>query len=233
MHYIKDIFEKKVTPHSHDKFVRYSKGDFIGPLLKIKVSKTEVKLSTSFHFIDELLILLSEVLNDNMVHVKGSLIWNQDLSPDMAKLGIKYSKVTKSRGIFKYQLENDVPFKQFVETMNNYNVLVSLKTDEVSLTTKSSFPKPNKEFTADFCKAVFPLKMLDRILEEFAFDVKDKKKVKDVNISHRIKVEDIILPSDAPDFETARREAKRVGKLDRVISVNGGEEVHSTINFNI
>lgn len=221
MHYIKDIVENNVTEHAHNKFLRYSKGNFVGPLMKIKFGKSDVKVYGSFHFVDELLILVAEYLGSKVVHVKGSLVWNSDLTPELAKLGIMYSKVTKSRGIFKYVLENDVNIKDFVEYMGKYNVLVSIK-DDVSLVTKSSFPKPNKEFTNDFCKAVFPASFAKRILEEFAFETKELPK--EVVIEHRILIDDIELP-DVESFEEARRLAKRKGTLIRKVIVDGTETV--------
>lgn len=39
MHYIKDVFKKQETEHAHNKFIRYSKGNFVGPIINIKVSK--------------------------------------------------------------------------------------------------------------------------------------------------------------------------------------------------
>lgn len=232
MHYVKDIFQDKVTEHAHNKFVRYSKGDFVGPLITVKKTKANIKIAASFHFVDELLILISKTLKNQTVHIKGTLVWNEDLSEKLSKLGIKYSKVTKSRGIFKYVLENDVNITDFVDAMNDYHLLVTIKHEEVSLTTKSSFPKPNKEFTGDFCKATFPVSMEKTILEEFAFDVKEPK-LKQVQIKHRILVDDIVLPEDTSDFEVARREAKRVGEIERSVSVNGGDPVITKKKFNV
>lgn len=226
MHFIKDLFEKNLTDHLHNKFIRYSKGNFVGPLLKIKITKNDVKIYASFHYTDELLILVANILGNNPTHIKGSLVWNQDLSQDLAKLGIMYSKVSKMRGIFKYELENDVPLKDFVETMGNYHVLVNVKTDTLSYVTKSSFPKPNKEFGADFCKVTFPLTMVSEVLKEFAFDA--PKDLKQIEISHEIEIKDIELPSDVSDFDRARREAKRVGTIKRKIIVDGNETESSS-----
>jgi len=234
MHYVKDLFEGTASEHAHNKFTRYSKGDFQGPLLKLRVSKTEVKISASFHFVDELLTLVAKALGPQAnVHINGSLVWNQDLTQEFAKLGIMYSKVSKSRGIFKYQLDNEVNIKDFVDTMNNFNLLVQIKTEQgVSLTTKNSFPKPNKEFSNTFCKAVFPAKMLDYIVKEFAFDIKEPK-LKGFDVKHRIIIDDIDLPDNVEDFDAARRLAKRIGSIERTLVVNGGEEVKSSCKINI
>lgn len=231
MHYIKDIFENKVTQHAHQKFIRYSKGNFVGPLLKVKFSKTNVKLSASFHYIDELLLMLAEVLGDRVVHINGFLVWNSDLSSDLAKVGIKYSKVTKSRGIFKYVIDNDVNIKHFIETFNDYNLLINVKVDDISFVTKSSFPKPNKEFSHDFCKITFPANYANIIIEEFAFEVKEKN-IKEFEVKHEIIITDIKIPQ-ANTFDEARRLAKRIGTLKRTIIVNGEEKKPELININV
>lgn len=232
MHYIKDVFENRQTEHAHSKFVRYSKGDFVGPLLKVKFQAKNIKIYASFHFVDELLLLLSDYFGNEVVHIKGTILWNLDLTKELSSLGIKYSKLSKSRGIFKYTLDNDVKFKDFVETMSRYNLLVNIKTDEVSLVTKTSFPKPNKEFTNDFCKATFPKELEKTFKNEFLFDVKDIE-IKEANIVHRIIVRDIHLPKDYTNFEEARHNATREGTLTRDIELNQKEKRNSKIEFNV
>ena len=231
MHYIKDIFEGKETEHAHNKFIRYSKGNFIGPLMKIRFSKANIKIGASFHFTDELLKLLAKIIGNKMVHIKGFLIWNADLSEELASLGIKYSKVSKSRGIFKYTLENEVALKDFVETMGSFNLLITVKVDDISLTTKSSFPKPNKPFGADFCKATLPVSFQKEIMKEFAYDIKEDK-IKVIEIKHEIDINNIDLPQ-IEDFEKARREAKREGELRRYTSINGSEFKKTKIKLRV
>ncbi len=231
MHYIKDIVQNQITEHAHNKFVRYSRGVFTGPLAKIKFTANNVRMSASFHFSDELLMMVADYMGDREVHVKGSLVWNKDLSADLARLGIKYSKVTKSRGIFKYVLDNEVRLKEFVDEMINYNLLLTIKEEDLSLVMKPSFPKPNKEITSDFCKAVFPGSFAKKIKAEFAFDMKEEK-VKDIEIKHEIVINDLEIP-DINNFEEARRLAKRMGTLKRSIAVNGEDPVISDFNIKV
>lgn len=232
MHYIKDIVEGKNTEAAHNKLLRYSKGDFVGPLLRIKVSKNDLKVNGSFHFVDEFLDIVSRVLGDKVVHVGGSVVWNRDLTEEFGKLGVRHSKVSKSRGIFKYVLDNEINVKDFFDSMGKFNLLLTIKQPDVALVTKSTFPKPNKEISNDFCKCVFPLSYKDLILDEFAFDVKDKD-FKEVYIEHRILIDDILLPKDAPDFETARRLATRKGKLIRKVTIDNGNTVETEFEFNV
>ncbi len=231
MHYIKDIFNKKNTEHAHDKFIRYSKGVFIGPLLEVKFSKAQVKIKASFHFVDELLYILAEVLGNKTVHIVGTLVWNTDLKSDLEKLGIKYAKVSKSRGIFKYDLDNDVNMQEFMQLMGKYHILATIKDGDISFVTKTSFPKPNKEFTADFCKVTLPSSIAKKFIEEFAFDIVDKN-IKEISIKHEIIVDDIEIP-DIDDFDKARRLAKRVGTIKRIIAINGEEPVITSVKYKV
>jgi len=237
MHYIKDIFNKESTKHAHEKFVRYSKGNFVGPILNIKITKNNLKLNSSFHLSDEILIIMGDYLGDREVHVKGTLAWNKDLAPDLEKSGIKYLKAVKSRGIFNYKLDNDIVLKRFVEDLGKYHVLLSFKEDDLKLTSKPKFPKPNKEISGDFCKTIWPIELKEKILSDFAFDVEDLSGIKDIEISHDIIIEDIVFPknSDNLPFEEIRKLAKRKGKLVRRIKTNKDDStlVTKEINFEI
>lgn len=231
MHYIKDIFEKNITNHTHNKFVRYSRGTFTGPLIRLKVQKSSIKIAASAHFIDELLYFVEKILKDKIVHVKGVVVWNKDLNEKFEELGIKYIKVSKSRGIFKYTIDNEVNITDFIEAFKNYNLLINIKTDEISMTTKSNFPKPNKEVAKDFCKCTFPISLKDELFSEFAFDIKNVK-AKDIIIKHKIIITDIELP-EIDDFEKARKLATRIGTLERITSVNGADEISKTIDLKV
>jgi hypothetical protein len=225
MHYIKDLFNENNTEHLHNKFIRYSRGDFLGPLLKLKFTKANVKVYASFHFTDELLSIFADKLDDREVRAKGTILWNKDLAPEFEQLGIKFAKVSKARGIFKYAIDNDVVLKDLVTLMNKYYVLLNVKEDGLTYSTKKALPKPNKEFGADFCKLTLPGDMKDLIIDEFAFDLENREKVKQIEISHNIKITNIALPEGEEDFEIARRQAKRVGTIERVLTVDGEENL--------
>jgi len=232
MHFVKDLFTNNETEHLHNKFIRYSRGDFTGPLLKVRFSKANIKVYASFHYVDELLDFIANYLGERETHINGFLLWNKDLNPELRSIGVEYLKLSKARGIFKYTLDCDTNLKKFVEVMNKYNVLINVKEDDLSYTTKSSFPKPNKEFKPDFCKLTLPASLKDSLFKEFIFDTKDTGKINLVEIGHRIVVEDIKLPENETDFDIARRLAKRVGNMTRSVSVDG-VETKTDKDFNV
>lgn len=229
MHYIKDIFEKKDSEHAHSKFIRYSKGEFVGPLMTIKFQKNKVRVNGSFHLVDELLKIVADKLGNQTVAAKGSLVWNQDLESLFNKLGVQYEKVTKSRGIFKYVLNNEIQLKDFVEEFSSYKLLLSFKTPDISYTCKKAFPNPNKEFGDDFCKVILPIEMADLIKQEFLFDLEED--VKQVQVRHKLDINDIILP-EVDDFALARKLAKRTGTITRTLII-GDETKESQIDFKV
>ena len=231
MHYIKDIFKGKQSEHTHDKFIRYSRGNFTGALLKIMVSKKNIRVNTSFHLIDEILSLLADHLKNKEIEIKGTLSWNKDLGPELEEQGIKYLKVSKARGIFKYVLQNKVKFKDFVTAFSKYHLLISFKEEDIKLSTKNKLPKPNKEVSNLFCKTTFPKSMQKKVLKEFLFDTKEVP-TKVCLIEHNIEVNEINLP-DIDDFDKARRLAKRKGIITRKIKVDTNDEVESKIDFNV
>lgn len=233
MHYIKDIFEKKNTQHAHDKLIRYSRGVFTGPLLKVKFSKNEIKLNTSFHIVDEIYLMIANWIKNEKVEIEGLISWNKDLTDKFSKVGLKYLKVSKLRGIFKYTLKNEVEFLEFINIFSKFHLLVSFKTkDGISVTTKLAFPKPSKPIIANFCKISLPIEFKELILKEFLFDVNIPKNLKSVLISNKILIDDIILPP-IEDFEIARRDAKKIGKIIREVEVNTDEKIISEVKFNI
>jgi hypothetical protein len=231
MHYIKDVFQNKKTDHAHNKFIRYSKGEFVGPLMVIRISKNNIKIGASVHYADELLKILSEHVKNEVVHIKGSVVWNQDLGDKLLVLGIKYSKVSKSRGIFKYILDNDVRLKDFYDSFGQYNIIANIKGEDYSFVTKTTFPKPNKEFGPDFCKVTLPASFTKQILDEFAFDVKAEK-IKVIKIFHKLNVTNINLPEKITDFDEARRQATREGTIERTTLVDDVEN-KLEINFKV
>ncbi len=232
MHYIRDIFENKENDHAHSKFVRYSKGIFTGPMLTLKFEKSQVKVSTSFHLVDELLFFIAQKIGDCELDVRGSLSWNKDLGLELERNGIKYLKASKSRGIFKYELKNKVKFKSFVETFINYNLFISFEVNDIKFTCKDKAPKASDEVVADFCKLKIPYEYVDSFMKDFCFDIKDKS-LKNIEISNGIEINDIIFPAGKLSFEDIRRLSKRKGKIIRKIIINKKDETKHEKEFMI
>ena len=70
-------------------------------------------------------------------------------------------------GIYTHFFSGDVCFEAFVSSTFAYKPLLNFKTDEISYTTKNSYPKPNKEIKKDFCKVQLPVSMSKNIFKIF------------------------------------------------------------------
>jgi len=80
-------------------------------------------------------------------------------------------------------------------------------------------PKPGGTIKPDFCSATLPLECLN----EFAWDVKDFKVL---SIRHVLHITDIRFSPELMKSNPARArlEAKRVGKIERILNIDGKEE---------
>lgn len=230
-HFIKEVFDnKKISNRTHEKFIRYSKGVYVGPLIKISKQKEKIKIKSSFHIVDELIHLAAKFSKEDDTHIKGTINHNEDLSEEFSKIGIKYIKVKKSRGIFKYEIDNILNLKTFEENMLKYNPLVNFSTSNVKLTTKKSFPKPSKEITSNFCYLELPLEASDYVNKFFAFDLEEKTK-KTIDISHEFIIDEVIYPEDKNlDFKLIRELSKRKGKIKRTLKIGTNIE-ESEVNL--
>lgn len=219
-HFIKEVFKnKKISTRAHEKFIRYSKGIYVGPLIKISKQKEKIKIKSSFHIVDELIHLAAKFSKEEDAQIKGTINHNEDLAEEFAKIGIKYIKVKKSRGIFKYEIDNILNLKTFEKNMLKYNPLINFSTSNVKLTTKKSFPKPSKDITSNFCYLELPLESADYVYKFFAFDIKETPK-KTVDISHEFIIEEVIYPENKNlDFKQIRELSKRKGKVKRTVKI--------------
>ncbi len=230
-HYIKKIFKKKPDERTHNKFIRYSKGTFTGPLITIRVMKSKIRIKSSFHIIDELIALAVKYSAEKNAHIKGTIVYNKDLSEEFLKIGLKYLKLTKSRGIYKYQIDNDLDLEEFSKIFLKYNPLINFSTSNVKLTSKKNFPKPNKEISKDFCYLELPKEAEKEVFKEFCFDIKDTPKT--VEIEHTIIVDNITFPEkECTSFEEMRRKAIREGEIIRKVSY-GDKIKESKFKFSV
>jgi len=230
MHFIKEIFTKKISENTHNKFIKYSKGNFVGPLMKITYKKNVVRLTTSIHYLEELIEFIFENFVENEIKVKGKVINNASLRTFLEENDIHILKESRAKGIFKYEIETNLTYDKY-KILNKYKNYLNMKTDFFSFNCKNAIPKPNKEVVKDFCKFLFPKEYLEKILIYFVYD-SEKAFKKKLEISHQIEITDVLIPKKITDFQIARKEAKRVGTLERVVSVDE-EKIESKTKFKI
>lgn len=218
MNFIKKIFEDKADDLTHRIFSRFGKGDYDNRgLIEIKTG-SKINIKTSFEFSNYLFNLVSNLIDKG--EVKGKIISDEDFEKEL-DFENNYSKRGKM-----YTAELDLELdsnkmKEIYEKFKLKNILLSVNSDKVKLICKTSLPKPGGVLKNNFCKLSCDKGFKEIILKEFAFDVKDFKKL---NITHEFIIDDLIIPEEYEnDFKKARHYAKRKGKIIRNINLDGKE----------
>ena len=222
MHFIEEIFNNRVNTQTHKKLIRYGKGVFEGPWLKLKIIGSKVNITSTFHYVDEFYeFIFSRVLFEK-IPVDISIAYNEDISEELMEFGIKNLQKNSRSGIFKFKFEAEMDLNLF-KKLRKYKILFNLKTEIFNMRVKDSYPKPNKDVVTNFCRFQFSKEFIEPFSKEFLFDLEHI--LKEVEISHTIEIEDVELPKKIVDFKQARIEAKRIGKIIRKIQEGNSEEV--------
>ena len=211
MNFIKKIFEDKVDDLVKKQFTRFSKGQFERALITIKKSK-DLKIKTSCEFSNDLVNIIAQNSKEKL-RVKGKIISFKDLEP---KIEARYQKKGKQ---FISDINTTIEpqqLRKLYEDFKDQHLLLTIKSKDFSLITKTVIPKPGKQLKDDFCKLTLPLKFLN----EFLFDT--TQDFKEARIKHIYIIEDITIPKEYQNnFELARLNAIRKGKIIREITLDG------------
>ncbi|MBU0930132.1 MAG: hypothetical protein KJ623_03595 [Nanoarchaeota archaeon] len=215
MNFIEKIFENKVDELVHKQFTRFGKGEYERALLTIKKC-SRLNIKSSFEFSNDFVELISKEA-DSEIEISGVILASHEFSVDLKN---EYSKRGK---IYKAELEKQTITKEklneIYEKFKLDHLLLNLNTDNCSLKCKNSLPKPGGKIKDNFCSASFDNVNLAK---EFVFETDNFKQA---IIKHIFKIEDLIVSKDdEDDFEKSRINAKRKGKIIRIININGKEE---------
>jgi hypothetical protein len=164
--------------------------------------------------------------------VSGGIITKKDIRPELDfEVGMKQFAGVKTflinNELSKEQLNN--LFMKFPDAL----FLLSFSTDYGTLKTKVKSPKSakpgkgdNEDIKADFC--VFTTDDVN-FVKEFAFDIDSNFKY--LKIKHIFNITELVVDEkDKNDPAMARINAKRKGKLERYLDIDG-KQVKKEINF--
>ncbi len=219
MNFIRNIYEKNVDENVHQKFVRYSIGDFEKEEFMIKKGSSFVQIKAGFEYLDVMFDMIAQCINED-ASLNGVIITKNKIINELNEFGIEPKKVTGK----KYTIEETMSkekFREFVEKFNSCSLLLKVKSGKYSISVKKSIPKPGK-ILEKFVTAKFDLKDLDLIKKEFLFDTKVDN-FKDISIKHTYVIEELAVPEKCSP-EEARLNAKRKGKIIRKIDIDGKEQ---------
>ena len=214
MNFVKKIFYNKVDELVHRHFTRFGKGDYERALLIIKKS-SKLNIKSSFEFANDFVELIMQEASSD-IEISGVIFCAHEFSLDLENEYSKRGKIYKAE--IKEQKIKKEKLKEIYEKFKFDHLLLNLNADNCSLKCKNSLPKPGSALKDNFCSASFD--NVD-LAKEFAFDVDN---FKTLVIKHLFKIEDLVVfKEDENNFEKARINARRKGKVIRILNIDGKE----------
>ncbi|MBM3309346.1 MAG: hypothetical protein FJY77_03745 [Candidatus Altiarchaeales archaeon] len=219
MHYIKEVFLRKPIDHMHGMFTRYGRGAFEGPTLTVNNGPV-IKVDGSIHYAN----ILGEVIVESSLQeysVSGAIHAKRDI-----KVPLKAGRQAVKAGLHSVEVEDTIHSDGLKMVYNDFKdayILLSLtaSSGKWKLSCKKKPPKPGGKVDEKFFNATLEPSGLAKLMEEILFDVKDKN-FKQIEIKHEIIIDELVgtpeLKKDAAKF---RLEAKRKGKIKRILTVDG------------
>ena len=247
MHFLKKLIESpsledpaKQHLDVHRHFYRYSKGEFIGPAIKITKSNTRMTLKSSYEYEDLILEIVANTLSGEEVEIKGTLISGSDISDIISDLGFDWNlkKSTSQTMNYKAAILSKTDKETLLKSVEAFRrtsyFLVSFNLNPTcKVTTKKNIPQPSqKKLEEDdvdkriqFCSGTINNNennlnlVINLVLPDFKSDL--NRKWKSVILKNNYKINEIILPEDVDNWGIKRILAIRKGRLFRSIEVDG------------
>ncbi|MHA1985854.1 MAG: hypothetical protein ACW98D_04350 [Promethearchaeota archaeon] len=258
MHFLKKLIESPILEDPaqkhldiHRHFYRYSKGEFIGPALKITKSKARITLKGSHEYEDLILEAVANNISEDEVDIKGTLITGSDISELITNLGFDWNlkKSTGKTKNYKANILSKTNKGTLLESIDAFRktsyFLISLNLNPTcKVTTKKNIPQPSQKKVEEddlskrigFCSGTIVnndknLKMVKELsLHDFQSDIPEKWK--SIIIKNNYKITDIILPDHIDNWQLKRILAIRKGKLFRSIDIDG-EIIEKQYSFSV
>ena len=247
MHFLKKITESPILKDPavehldvHRHFYRYSKGEFIGPALKLTKTNTRITLKGSHEYEDVILEAVANTISQDEFEIKGVLISGSDVSNLITDLGFNWTMKKSSGKTKNYKasvlgkttrdtfLESIEAFRKTSYYLISFNISPTCK-----VTTKKNIPQPSKKKVEEddinkriqFCTGIMNnteqnlKKTLDLVLSDFKSELPEKWK--NIIISNNYKISGIELPDDIDNWGLKRILAIRKAKLFRSVDIDG------------
>ncbi|MHA1642166.1 MAG: hypothetical protein ACTSUX_04805 [Promethearchaeota archaeon] len=237
---LKDPAREHMDVHRH--FYKYSKGDFIGPALKISLTSAKITLKGTHEYEDLVAEIVANSIEvpDQKFVITGKLISGQDISDLIKKLGFNWSLI-KSKGKtqnYKADIQQEITKPKLLEAIEEFRsnsyFLVSFNLGaNCKVTTKKNIPQPSKkkieeddvnkrvQFSTGYLKNTSDnlSRLLELALPDFVEELPNKWK--SIILYNNYKITDIELPANVKDSRLLRILAIRKGKLTRIANVDG------------
>ena len=225
MHFIKQIFNKRADDTAHQRFVKYSRGEYEGAAVELKRQGNAIRVKGSIDYANVLGELIAENA-DTVFRVDGRIISKRKILDELKGLGIG-AKARKKVRMHVSTIKCDLSpgeLKGIYDAFKDCHILLNLTPVEKSnwkLRTKNSIPKPGDPVDAEFCSATLDISILYKVMDEICFDV-EKSDFREIKITHTYKIKELVIPEEYKnDPANARIFAKRKGEILRLVDVNG------------
>jgi hypothetical protein len=218
MDYIKDLFTGKADQeHVHQKFVKYSKGTFIGPAIVVKKTAGGMKISGSHEYVDAMVGLVLRN-TQGAVSAAGNVFSKSGIETDLA------AKSKKRMGVYNTEIKGEADAKALLglyEQNPEATFYLDLETDRAKLKTKKKAPRPGASHDDEFFSATLDASFAGALAEDICFDCA-KKDYRELRISHRYHINGLVIPDEYKnDAAKARLSAKRKGTVKRTVEIDG------------
>ncbi|MCR4284879.1 MAG: hypothetical protein NUV97_02445 [archaeon] len=225
---IKKIFEEIFDDEVHSGFLKYGKGEYKSKfLLEGKKQANKWAIKTGPELANCLVKRCLKKVKEKVL-VKGIIVSTNDLRSEVP---FPIEKVGNFQGVRKHVINTEIEPLDLIKVMEERPRTffgLSFKGEDFDLKIKAKAPtsgKPGKDSDegprADFCS----LKTNDRgLVEELFFD---ESNFTESIISHTVKVEDIVYPSNLNSLspKEVRENSKRKGVIYRKSVVDGKEKI--------
>jgi len=218
MDYIKDLITGNANQeHVHQKFVKYSKGTFAGPMISVKKAGNSLKVTGSYEYADTMAGVILKA-SAGKITASGNIFSKNEIKTDLA------GKTKKKLGVYNTEIKGEADAKALLEMYNSNKeatFYLNLASDKAKLKTKTKPPKPGSKKDEEFFTATLDAGMADAISKDVCFDC-GKKDYKEMKVSHEFTISEIVIPDQyKSDAAKARLNAKRKGTITRKTEVDG------------
>ncbi|MBD3212197.1 MAG: hypothetical protein GF311_06260 [Candidatus Lokiarchaeota archaeon] len=247
MHFLKKITENptledpaKEHMDVHRHFYRYSRGEFIGPAIKLRQTSTKFTLKGSLEFEDLVQELVLRSLSTDELEIDGTLISGQDISDKLNEFDINWElkESTGKTKNYKASFEQSIETEKLLDLVEEFRkccyLLLNFQLEKwVRVDTKSRLPKPSKKKPIDddvgkrvqFCKGYMNSSDQNNqmIMDEVVFDFKDEipEDWSKITLTNNYRINEIAIPRGVKDSRKLRILAVRKGKLIRTVDIDG------------
>jgi hypothetical protein len=235
---LEDPAKQHIDVHRH--FYKYSKGEFIGPAVKITKTNTRITLKGSHEYEDLIQETVANTISVNEFEITGTLISGSDVSDLIANFGFDWNlkKSTGESKNYKAKILGKTDRKTLLESIKAFRktsyYLISFNINPTcKVKTKKNLPQPSQKKIEDdditkriqFCSGVMNNNdhnvslVLDHCLPDFKSEL--PRKWKNIIIKNNYRISDIILPENVDNWRLKRILALRKGTLMRSTDIDG------------